>query len=172
MSLNANSGLRSAAYSGIDKVTVHDIAFDAGFHLQPFPWQHLVAGAAAGAVSRSATAPLELLRLQAMTGGASVTVHSTGGTAVLKQRPSLLQALQAATGDRGWTGLWRGNGLNVLRAGPQKAIDFFTFELYKVGQYAVLCVRSLLQNLVALVSWFSLICGSQYAQTELHMCSK
>ncbi|KAL0036668.1 hypothetical protein WJX79_004927 [Trebouxia sp. C0005] len=40
-----------------------------------FPWQHLVAGAAAGAISR--------------------------------------------------------NGLNVLRAGPQKAIDFFSFELYK-----------------------------------------
>ncbi len=100
--------------------------------MQSFPWQHLVAGAAAGAISRSATAPLELLRLQAMTGGSSVEMHRACGTAVVTRRPSLLQALQAATGDRGWTGLWRGNGLNVLRAGPQKAIDFFSFELYKV----------------------------------------
>ncbi len=100
--------------------------------MQSFPWQHLVAGAAAGAISRSATAPLELLRLQAMTGGPSVEMHSGIGTAVVTRRPSLLQALQAATGDSGWTGLWRGNGLNVLRAGPQKAIDFFSFELYKV----------------------------------------
>ncbi len=101
--------------------------------MQSFPWQHLVAGAAAGAISRSATAPLELLRLQAMTGGSSVEMHSARGTAIVTRRPSLQQALQAASGDRGWTGLWRGNGLNVLRAGPQKAIDFFSFELYKVA---------------------------------------
>ncbi len=101
--------------------------------MQSFPWQHLVAGAAAGAISRSATAPLELLRLQAMTGGSSVEMHSARGTAIVTRRPSLRQAIQAASGDRGWTGLWRGNGLNVLRAGPQKAIDFFSFELYKVA---------------------------------------
>ncbi len=105
---------------------------------QSFPWQHLVAGAAGGAISRSATAPLELLRLQAMTGGAPVQVHSTGGAAVLtaRRKPNLLEALKAAAGDRGWAGLWRGNGLNVLRAGPQKAIDFFSFELYKVHHSA------------------------------------
>ena len=67
-----------------------------------------------------------------MTGGSSMEMHSTYGKAAVTRRPSLLQALQAATVDRGWTGLWRGNGLNVLRAGPQKAIDFFSFELYKV----------------------------------------
>lgn len=98
--------------------------------LQDFPWQHLVAGAAGGAISRTATAPLELLRLQAMT--VAVEIQVDGGAAALTRRPSLLQALQAATGDQGWLGLWRGNGLNVLRAGPQKAIDFFAFELYKV----------------------------------------
>lgn len=34
------------------------------------PWGHLLAGAAAGAASRTATAPLETLRLAAMAGGA------------------------------------------------------------------------------------------------------
>lgn len=103
---------------------------------QNFPWQHLVAGAAGGAISRTATAPLELLRLQAMTASRSVGIQNGGGSAVLRQHPNLLQSLQAAAGKQGWQGLWRGNGLNVLRAGPQKAIDFFSFELYKgwVGQ--------------------------------------
>ena len=98
---------------------------------QNFPWQHLVAGAAGGAISRTATAPLELLRLQAMT--ASIELQSDGGTALLRQRPDLMQALKASMGQQGWQGLWKGNGLNVLRAGPQKAIDFFSFELYKVS---------------------------------------
>lgn len=98
--------------------------------LQSFPWQHLVAGAAGGAISRTATAPLELLRLQAMT--TSGKVHVQGDLLVHERRPHLIHALKAATGGQGWQGLWRGNGLNVLRAGPQKAIDFFSFEVYKV----------------------------------------
>lgn len=98
--------------------------------LQNFPWQHLVAGAAGGAISRTATAPLELLRLQAMT--SSGKVHIQGDLSVHQRRPHLIQALKAATGGQGWQGLWRGNGLNVLRAGPQKALDFFSFEVYKV----------------------------------------
>ena len=105
--------------------------FHARHSSQGFPWQHLVAGAAGGAISRTATAPLELLRLRAMTGGGASA--GAGGAAVARKRPGLLQALKAATGDTGWTGLWKGNGLNVLRAGPQKAIDFFSFTLYKAS---------------------------------------
>lgn len=62
----------------------------------------------------------------------SGNVQSQGGAAVQQQRPNLVHALKVATEGQGWQGLWRGNGLNVLRAGPQKAIDFFAFELYKV----------------------------------------
>ena len=36
--------------------------------MQGSPWGHLMAGAAAGALSRTAVAPLETLRLQAMVG--------------------------------------------------------------------------------------------------------
>lgn len=64
---------------------------------------------------------------------ASITV---GG---LKTAPGskLVNALKTACAKDGWPGLWRGNGLNVLRAGPQKAIDFFAFELYKVSESIV-----------------------------------
>ena len=40
----------------------------------------------------------------------------------------------AATGimrSHGISGLYRGNGLNVLRSAPQKALDFFAFDGYK-----------------------------------------
>ena len=67
-----------------------------------------------------------------MTASRSGGIQSDGGAAVLRWHPNLLQSLQAAAGKQGWQGLWKGNGLNVLRAGPQKAIDFFSFELYKV----------------------------------------
>ena len=47
-----------------------------------------------------------------------------------------MDSLKAACAKEGWPGVWRGNGLNVLRAGPQKAIDFFAFAIYKVSQTA------------------------------------
>ena len=98
---------------------------------QEFPWNHLVAGATAGAISRTATAPLELVRLQAMTGTATTKVQHVVGSAKAAQRPRLVDSLKAACAKDGWPGLWRGNGINVLRAVPQKAIDFFAFAVYK-----------------------------------------
>lgn len=41
----------------------------------------------------------------------------------------LLQIVQR----NGWRALYRGNLLNVVRAAPQKALDFFSFEIYKVN---------------------------------------
>ena len=164
-------------------------------------WRTLLAGAAAGILSRTATAPLETLRLQAMTApAASVSAHhkvvaagrqlqasaraglaayhpatllgragaSAGG---LANRPSatsgVLTAPQAAqqaqqlllrpvqkplrllgrlwqaavliVGREGWKGLYRGNGLNTLRAGPQKAFDWFFFETYRVRKGNITC---------------------------------
>ena len=93
-----------------------------------------MAGASAGAISRTATAPLELVRLQAMTGTSPAQQRTAVGNVITKSRLNVLEILQAASAREGWLGLWRGNGLNVLRAGPQKAIDFFSFEMYKVSQ--------------------------------------
>lgn len=79
--------------------------------------QHLVAGGLAGAASRTATAPLETVRLRMMTSGAPGS--SLTGTARELWRES------------GWRAFFRGNLLNVLRAAPQKAIDFGAFETFK-----------------------------------------
>jgi Mitochondrial carrier protein len=78
-----------------------------------------VAGASAGAVSRTMTAPLETLRLQAM-----AAPHATEG--------SLLQQAHKLVKKGGWQALYAGNAVNVLRSAPQKALDFFWFDLFKV----------------------------------------
>ncbi|GAQ82898.1 mitochondrial substrate carrier family protein [Klebsormidium nitens] len=79
------------------------------------PWNHLVAGGLAGAVSRTVSAPLETIRLQMM-----IKSSSDMGAA----------AKDIVKG--GWPAFFKGNLTNVIRAVPQKAIDFFAFEAYKM----------------------------------------
>ena len=71
-----------------------------------------------------------------MTGTAFTNAQHAVGSAKAAQRLRLVDSLKAACAKEGWQGLWRGNGINVLRAGPQKAIDFFAFAVYKVSHIA------------------------------------
>lgn len=71
--------------------------------------RRLVSGAIAGAVSRTAVAPLETIRTHLMVG--------TGG------QTSVTGMFQTIMQRDGWQGLFRGNGINVLRVAPSKAIE-------------------------------------------------
>lgn len=82
--------------------------------------RHLVAGAVAGAVSRTVTAPIEVLRLRMMVGG-----NTQGGLS--SHVGNLLREARVSRG----AALFAGNGANVTRSAPQKSIDFFTFAAYK-----------------------------------------
>mmetsp|Transcript_6446 Transcript_6446/g.18597 ORF Transcript_6446/g.18597 Transcript_6446/m.18597 type:complete len:331 (+) Transcript_6446:1335-2327(+) len=59
-------------------------------------------------------------KLQAMCGAAPAT--ASGGS---------IAAARSILAASGWRGLFRGNGTNVLRSAPQKALDFFAFDLFK-----------------------------------------
>ncbi|XP_057417482.1 calcium-dependent mitochondrial ATP-magnesium/phosphate carrier protein 2 [Lotus japonicus] len=78
--------------------------------------RYFIAGGVAGAASRTATAPLDRLKviLQVQTGNASIM------PAVMKiwQRDGLL-------------GFFRGNGLNVVKVAPESAIKFYAYEMIK-----------------------------------------
>ncbi|PNX92781.1 calcium-binding mitochondrial carrier protein SCaMC-2-like [Trifolium pratense] len=78
--------------------------------------RYFIAGGIAGAASRTATAPLDRLKvvLQIQTGKASIM------PAVMKiwQRDGLL-------------GFFRGNGLNVVKVAPESAIKFYVYEMLK-----------------------------------------
>ncbi|CRL04457.1 CLUMA_CG017540, isoform B [Clunio marinus] len=79
-------------------------------------WRHLVAGALAGAVSRTSTAPLDRIKVL-------LQVQST------KQRISDCFSYMLKEG--GVKSLWRGNGINVLKIAPESAIKFAAYEQVK-----------------------------------------
>lgn len=75
--------------------------------------RRLFSGAIAGAVSRTAVAPLETIRTHLMVGSSG---HST--TEVFH---NIMQT-------DGWKGLFRGNLVNVIRVAPSKAIELFAYD--------------------------------------------
>lgn len=70
--------------------------------------RRLFSGAIAGAVSRTAVAPLETIRTHLMVGSSG---HSTA------------EVFQNIMVNEGWTGLFRGNFVNVIRVAPSKAVE-------------------------------------------------
>lgn len=78
--------------------------------------KRLLSGAFAGTVSRTAVAPLETIRTHLMVG--------SGGKSVLEVFCHIMQ-------HEGWQGLFRGNGINVIRVAPSKAIELFAYDTVK-----------------------------------------
>ena len=70
--------------------------------------RRLISGAIAGAVSRTAVAPLETIRTHLMVGSSG---HST------------TEVFNNIMKTDGWKGLFRGNLVNVIRVAPSKAIE-------------------------------------------------
>ncbi|KAL3529032.1 hypothetical protein ACH5RR_008354 [Cinchona calisaya] len=78
--------------------------------------KYLIAGGVAGAASRTATAPLDRLKviLQVQT-----------------SRASIAPAVKTIWKEGGLLGFFRGNGLNVLKVAPESAIKFYAYEMLK-----------------------------------------
>ncbi|XP_060519367.1 mitochondrial adenyl nucleotide antiporter SLC25A25 isoform X2 [Cylas formicarius] len=79
-------------------------------------WRHLAAGGVAGAVSRTCTAPLDRLKV------------------FLQVQPSkqkIKDCFRNMVSEGGVAGLWRGNGINVLKIAPESAIKFAAYEQVK-----------------------------------------
>ncbi|CAI9113773.1 OLC1v1014443C2 [Oldenlandia corymbosa var. corymbosa] len=78
--------------------------------------KYLIAGGVAGAASRTATAPLDRLKviLQVQTKRACITT-----------------AVKEIWNEGRLKGFFRGNGLNVLKVAPESAIKFYTYEMMK-----------------------------------------
>ncbi|KAK6119616.1 hypothetical protein DH2020_046639 [Rehmannia glutinosa] len=75
--------------------------------------RRLISGGIAGAVSRTAVAPLETIRTHLMVGSSG---HST------------TEVFQNIMQTEGWPGLFRGNFVNVIRVAPSKAIELFVYD--------------------------------------------
>ncbi|XP_007993184.3 mitochondrial adenyl nucleotide antiporter SLC25A23 isoform X3 [Chlorocebus sabaeus] len=95
-------------------------------------WKQLVAGAVAGAVSRTGTAPLDRLKV-------FMQVHASK-----TNRLNILGGLRSMVLEGGICSLWRGNGINVLKIAPESAIKFMAYEQIKraiLGQQETLHVQ-------------------------------
>ncbi|KAK9789573.1 hypothetical protein WJX73_002973 [Symbiochloris irregularis] len=95
---------------GARKLAINGLAW------APKDFRRLFAGAIAGAVSKTATAPIETVRMQLMTGAK--------GTGVL-------QVLRSTWCESGFLGFFSGNDADVLRTMPSKAIELASYDLYK-----------------------------------------
>uniref|UniRef100_A0A0N4ZD20 Calcium-binding mitochondrial carrier protein SCaMC-3 n=1 Tax=Parastrongyloides trichosuri TaxID=131310 RepID=A0A0N4ZD20_PARTI len=82
-------------------------------------WRHLVAGGVAGCFSRTATAPLDRLKV-------FMQVHATR-----QNKINLVTATKLLLNEGGFLGLWRGNGINVTKIAPESATKFMVYEQMK-----------------------------------------
>ncbi|XP_037106469.1 calcium-binding mitochondrial carrier protein SCaMC-1-like [Syngnathus acus] len=82
-------------------------------------WKQLSAGAMAGAVSRTGTAPLDRMKV-------FMQVHASKSNNI-----NLVDGFKQMLKEGGLGSLWRGNGINVLKIAPETAIKFMAYEKYK-----------------------------------------
>ncbi|XP_074791564.1 mitochondrial adenyl nucleotide antiporter SLC25A23 isoform X3 [Natator depressus] len=82
-------------------------------------WKQLLAGAMAGAVSRTGTAPLDRLKV-------FMQVHASK-----TNNMNVFGGLKGMIQEGGVRSLWRGNGINVLKIAPESAIKFMAYEQIK-----------------------------------------
>ena len=78
--------------------------------------RYLIAGGVAGAASRTATAPLDRLKVV-------LQIQTT--------QSHIMPAIKDIWKKGGLLGFFRGNGLNVLKVAPESAIRFYSYEMLK-----------------------------------------
>jgi solute carrier family 25 phosphate transporter 23/24/25/41 len=86
----------------------------------------LFCGGFAGAVSKTATAPLARLTILYQVGGiSSIYPYQYDQHA---RRPSVLRGLQHVVRNEGLRSLWKGNGVTIVHRIPYSATNFWTYE--------------------------------------------
>lgn len=103
--------------------------------------RRLLSGAVAGAVSRTVVAPLETIRTHLMVG--------SGGNSSTEVFGDIMK-------HEGWTGLFRGNLVNVIRVAPARAVEVPTMDqtIYVfVGK-----LKCRLRKFLSLMNWFGSKC--------------
>ncbi|KAK9826267.1 hypothetical protein WJX74_004240 [Apatococcus lobatus] len=86
----------------------------------------LLAGGLAGAISKTATAPLARLTILYQVSG--LHLASAGAGAGHIQRLSLGAALQHIIHQEGFRALWKGNGVTIIHRMPYSAANFWAYE--------------------------------------------
>ncbi len=88
----------------------------------------LASGGVAGAVSRSATAPIDRIKTIMQAGRLPTGI---AGASPVSPRVTLASAARAVWSDGGWAAFWRGNGANVAKVVPETATKYVAFDALK-----------------------------------------
>lgn len=86
--------------------------------------RRMICGGLAGMIAKTATNPLERIKMLSQTGEHGVVSTQPGVAGVFQLYRSILHR-------EGFLGLWAGNGINLLRVFPAKAVVFSSNDLYQ-----------------------------------------
>lgn len=110
-------------YQYWEKVSLVDIGESAvipeGISRHLHAYKYLIAGGVAGAISRTATAPLDRLKVL-------LQVQIDAPT-----KKGVIGGLKQMYREGGVVAFFRGNGINILKVGPESAVKFYAFETLK-----------------------------------------
>lgn len=90
---------------------------------QKSSYGHLVTGGLAGAISRTATSPLERLRILQQTASSAYKGKGTIGSLAYMYK------------SEGFLGYFKGNGATVAKIAPFSALEFYFYEVFKTNLY-------------------------------------
>ncbi|KAJ3088421.1 hypothetical protein HK102_008792 [Quaeritorhiza haematococci] len=110
--------------SGDAGVALLDFVGSPAFHVR---LKYFVAGGIAGAISRTATAPLDRIRVILQTQTFPSPTKNSGPFS------NVLSAFRAVYNSGGLRAFYRGNGLNVVKIIPESALKFVVFEQVKLS---------------------------------------
>lgn len=91
----------------------------------------LAAGGAAGAVSRTSTAPFDRLKVFLITRPPDLGGTSLSPEAGVRGAKAIMSAITRIYAEGGVAAFWVGNGLSVAKILPESAIKFMTYEASK-----------------------------------------
>ncbi|CAI2172913.1 158_t:CDS:2, partial [Funneliformis geosporum] len=124
---------------------IAQVSIDGEVIIPPTNPKYLLAGAIAGAVSRTATAPLDRLKVYLQIQTASPQLLTAKKIHVLESETqvskrlvssahkNIINAIKNIYSSGGLINFFRGNGLNVAKIAPESAIKFFAYEKSKVA---------------------------------------
>ncbi|KAJ3129903.1 hypothetical protein HK098_007657 [Nowakowskiella sp. JEL0407] len=110
--------------------SVYEVDFNSELTPLPIPlptesWavrlKYFLAGGVAGAVSRTATAPLDRIRVYLQT-------QSTPTNSTQSSLRSIIESAKKIYSNGGVLSFWKGNGLNIVKIVPESALKFYVFE--------------------------------------------
>ena len=93
-------------------------------------WKDAIAGAGAGAFSKTTMAPIERIKLLLQLQG-SIRSKKAGGGDIPNHRQTARQVAYHVYHEEGVLAFWRGNLPNVLRTAGQAALNFALMDYYK-----------------------------------------